>query len=132
MTDGDILLVVDDEAPIRELMSTILEDEGYRVFSAQDGEKAWELLQDVDPSLVLLDIRMPKMTGKQFIEKAESEGNVVPIIVISAEAKPQDIKRKTGHLGFLKKPFDLHDLLEIVREHLPRKHRNHELPFSES
>jgi CheY-like chemotaxis protein len=119
MRGPPILLVVDDDPPIRSLLTTVLEDEGYQVAVAQDGEEAWAQLQQVKPALVLLDLQMPRMNGWAFIEQAKAEGLSVPVVVMSAVLASTSEALALGAVDCLSKPFDLNDLLGMVASYVP-------------
>lgn len=115
MQGPSILLIIEDEPSIRELLVAVLQSEDYQVSAAADGEQGWELLRTMRPELVLLDLRLPKITGREIIEKLEAEGNPVPVLVISAEKNTSNIKRSSGRIAFIHKPFELDELLESVQ-----------------
>lgn len=107
---GEDILVVDDDADIRDAVAELLVAEGYRVRTASNGAEALERLHTALPSLVLLDLMMPVMSGWQVLEQLEAEGVSVPVCVISAVASSYPLK--SAHV--LSKPFDGALLLEIV------------------
>lgn len=108
-----IILVEDDEG-IRETMAALLEDEGYRVAQAANGEEGLAALHAAtDPCLVLLDLWMPVMNGWQMLEAMKRDAALarVPVVVISAAG---DVPPPVGAAAFLKKPIRLEVLLETV------------------
>ncbi|MDQ3703065.1 MAG: response regulator [Chloroflexota bacterium] len=109
------VLVVDDDAGIRELLRTILEGAGYEVRTAIDGNEALRLFQERRPDLILLDLHMPGVDGWGFARayRAEPEPHP-PVIVITAVQDAQRSAEEIGAAGHLAKPFDLHELLAIV------------------
>jgi CheY-like chemotaxis protein len=111
---GALILVVEDEEAIRQLIRDTLEGEGYRVRTARSAEDALVLLSDVAPSLILLDVRLPGMDGFGFVEayRQRTGSGAAPIILVSA-LRPRD-ELPDGVVGYLRKPFDLDDLLERV------------------
>ncbi|MGA7731841.1 MAG: response regulator [Chloroflexia bacterium] len=113
------LLVVDDDEPIRDLLISALEGEGYRVVVARDGEEAWAKVQQVRPDMILLDLQMPRMTGWAFIKQAEAEGISVPIVVMSALVNTTREAQELGAVDCLSKPFDLNDLINMVASYVP-------------
>jgi CheY-like chemotaxis protein len=109
-TRSATVLVVDDDAAIREVIAEVLRDEGYDVAEAANGAQALEALHAMaHPGLVLLDLMMPVMSGWEFLEEVRADGKLshVPIVVVSAMAAP-------GVSGHLLKPVDLDRLLQTV------------------
>lgn len=114
------ILAVDDDRAIRDFVQMALEEEGYGVLLAGDGAEALELLEGTRPDLILLDMRMPRVNGYQFAEAyREMPGPHAPIVVLTAANDAAGAASEIGANGYLAKPFDLEDLLRIVREQLP-------------
>jgi CheY-like chemotaxis protein len=103
------VLVVDDDAEIRETLMALLAQEGYAVVGAANGEEALAALRRVHPSLMLLDLMMPVMSGWEVLEELQETGELAdtPIIVVSAMCAP-------GARACLRKPVDLDELLQAV------------------
>ena len=112
-----LILVVDDDASIRSTVSEILELEGYPVATASDGREALQAVEQAQPSLVLLDMRMPVLDGWGFARELEARHVQVPLVVMTAAQDAQRWCDEIGAIGCLAKPFDLDDLLASV-EHL--------------
>jgi CheY-like chemotaxis protein len=113
------ILVVDDDDAILELVQMTLENEGYSVITASDGAEALELLEKHSPSLILLDMRMPRVNGWQFAEAYRKRpAPHSPIVVITAATDVAQRAADIGAEGFLGKPFDLRDLLAAVERHV--------------
>jgi CheY-like chemotaxis protein/class 3 adenylate cyclase len=104
------MLVVDDDALSRVLLATSLEEEGYTVETAEDGQQALEMLCIQPFDVVLLDLLMPEMDGFQVLErmKADSALQHIPVIVVSASDEMESVVRciETGATDHLPKPFD--------------------------
>src|SRR5690606_29958801 len=81
-----VVLVVDDEATIRESLAMILEFEGYRVETAASGSEALVKLATVEPDAVLLDVKMPEMDGLAVLAAMRERGYQTPVVVISGHA----------------------------------------------
>lgn len=109
-----ILLVIDDDPSIRSLISSLLESEGYSVATAGDGEEGLQMLQQVKPSLVLLDLQMPRLNGWQFLRMVEEQDISLPVIAMSAAVTPQQLSQVKGVTDFIAKPFDLDVLLAKI------------------
>jgi len=108
------VLIVEDEADIRELVASALDAEGFQVYQADTGVRALELLKEVPhPSLILADLMMPVMDGWELIKALSLDDRLatLPVVVISALDQDEP-------LGFrrIKKPFDLDELVKIVAE----------------
>ncbi|HWQ54630.1 MAG TPA: response regulator [Bryobacteraceae bacterium] len=115
------VLLVEDDAVTREMMRTMLEREGWSVVEAGDGAAALERLAEKHPSLVLLDLMMPRMDGFEFIEALQQheEWRGIPVVVITAkELTPEDRQRLSGSVEkiLLKGAVSRDELLVKVRE----------------
>jgi signal transduction histidine kinase len=121
--DSQKILVVDDEAGIRRGCDRVLRSEGYRVLLAEAAEQGIEILgQDPDIDLALVDLRMPGMSGFDFLQRARAIAPETVFVVITAyatlEAAVEATKR--GAYDFIAKPFAPDDLLRIVNRALER------------
>jgi DNA-binding response OmpR family regulator len=117
------ILVVDDEPDIVDFLSTVLEEEGYATAIARDGLEALEQIDAIAPSLVILDLMMPRMTGFEVLDALRRRPGVRPsVIVLSAKSTHGDIvdALERGADDFIPKPFDLEDLLLRIRVWLDR------------
>lgn len=112
------VLIVDDDAGIRELISSALSDEGYDVATAADGRQALAVVEEVDPALIVLDLRMPVIDGWQFARLyRQRPGRHAPIVVCTAALDAAKDAAEIGAEGFIGKPFRLEDLLQQVEDH---------------
>ncbi len=107
------VLIVDDEPAIVDLLSQLLEDEGYRVASAGDGMAAYEKVGEVRPDLVIADVMMPRMDGFALVDRLTGGEHPVPVILMSAA-----VESRRRDVPFIAKPFDLSELLELVNSYL--------------
>jgi CheY-like chemotaxis protein len=117
--DKPVVLVVDDAAGIREMVSQILYDEGYVIETAADGVEALAVVERVRPNLVLLDMRMPNMNGWEFARVLNERGIGLPIIVITAAQSAKSWASEIGAAGFLAKPFGVQSLIDKVQQLCP-------------
>jgi CheY-like chemotaxis protein len=108
------VLVVDDEPVLRVLMREILQDEGYAVIDASDGQAMLELLQGVHPDLVLMDVMMPGVDGREAYQALRSRTDMPDLPVVMMSAAVQPAKLDPSIAAFLRKPFDLTELVELV------------------
>jgi len=112
------ILVVEDDADISGLIRTLLEGEGYEVTVAHNGLEALNLLRSgVAPCLILLDLEMPVMNGRQLKAElsADERFRDLPVAVMSASR--DNLKSFHGSLRKLRKPFSLRELIRAVGEH---------------
>jgi len=112
------VLVVDDDPDILDALSEILEVEGYEVQRARNGREALQRLEQAPPDLVLLDLMMPVMDGWEFARSLNPDARP-PIIVLSADRNVSVKAQEIGALGWLAKPFELSELLAVVRRAIP-------------
>ncbi|OGR82901.1 MAG: hypothetical protein A2901_08820 [Elusimicrobia bacterium RIFCSPLOWO2_01_FULL_54_10] len=120
------VLVADDEVNLLNLLKDNLEEEGYEVFTAADGEEALKVWVQKRPDAVVLDIEMPRMNGWKVLEEIRKVtlSNEVPVILIlSAYAQHEDIQRgmALGANKYLTKPFKTRALVETIEEYLKGK-----------
>lgn len=115
-----MVLVVDDDPDILEALSEILEAEGFEILRARNGKEALEKLEPEPPQLILLDLMMPVMDGWEFAQRMRERADVagIPIIVLSADRNVGSKATDIGAVGHLAKPFELNDLLDMVRHSL--------------
>ena len=116
--EGQLVLIVEDEAAIREAIADVLEDRGFRVLCAGNGAEALQCLDTVRPDVLVLDLLMPVMHGWAFME-AYSErtgGAPIPIVVVSVNpALPRSFAR-FGVRHIIGKPFDIDALVDAVQD----------------
>ncbi|MDQ3014748.1 MAG: response regulator [bacterium] len=113
------ILIAEDDRAIVEAMTMILEDAGYVVSATMDGHTVLQLKHDL-PDLILLDVWMSGIDGREVCKKMKSQKNTknIPIILVSANRDVDVIAQEAGANGFLAKPFELKKLLGIVEEHI--------------
>lgn len=116
------VLLVDDDEIIRDLVELALSDEGHNVIVAPHGKAALDLLHDRQLDLILLDMCMPTMDGWEFSRMyAMTPGPHAPIVVLTAAYHPVSPIETIGAAGFLAKPFDVDDLIHLVKRYEDRK-----------
>ena len=115
------ILVVDDEAPVRETVRAYLEKEGYRVYTAADGAAALQSIRAFKPDLVVLDIMLPQMDGLEVLRRMRQESNAW-VIMLTARAEEMDkvLGLKMGADDYLTKPFSPRELVARVEAMLRR------------
>jgi CheY-like chemotaxis protein len=114
--NGASVMVVDDDEAIRYLAKLLLEGEGFRVATAADGLDAWRQLEaGASPSLILLDLMMPRMDGEQFLHTLRASARAsIPVVVMSGHSAASAMAQQLEASACLTKPFELEELLETV------------------
>ncbi|HUK82490.1 MAG TPA: response regulator [Verrucomicrobiae bacterium] len=125
------ILIVDDEAPMRELLQETLSGEGYELLTATDGKDALKQVLGLRPDLILLDIRMPKLDGVTLCKalRVYKETQSIPIIMLTALSSRDRLEEcmAAGADDFVGKPFDVVELRMRVRAMLKLKQVNDEV-----
>jgi CheY-like chemotaxis protein len=115
------VLVVDDDATIRDALELALSDEGYEVEAAANGREALSVLAGWRPDLIVLDLTMPIMNGWEFCAEQRRAGYFdVPVLVLTARRGATTLSSVVGATATVHKPFNLTDLLEQV-DHLTHR-----------
>ena len=120
------ILVVDDEEDTVELARMVLEYEGYRVFSASNGEEAIQFLNEntEKPDLVLLDVLMPKVNGLEVCKwiKGHETFKKIPVLLFTAKVGKKDriAGEEAGADAYINKPFSADDLLSLIKTHIDK------------
>jgi DNA-binding NtrC family response regulator len=120
------VLIVDDEANVRKVLTALLEQAGYRTSPAASGEEALDLVRAQDPDLVLTDLRMPGMDGLELLRTLREEFPEIPVVLLTAhgtvEAAVEAMKR--GAHDFLTKPFDKEQVVQVLAKALAQAERS--------
>ena len=117
MSQPDVL-VVDDDAEIRESLVEVLEAKGFHAVSAANGKQALDVLHGgTRPGVILLDLMMPVMDGPTFRARQRVEPDLagIPVVVISAFQDVEDKAQRLGATASLRKPISFRDLIETVK-----------------
>ena len=116
------ILVIDDEKHTRLLLKAILEDAGYTVLTAENGNEALALLEHQHVDLAIVDIMMPQMDGYTFTQTLRDNQNNMPILIISAKHSPEDKRRGfiVGTDDYMTKPIDEEEMLLRIKALLRR------------
>ncbi|GGH16083.1 response regulator [Mucilaginibacter phyllosphaerae] len=118
------ILAVDDDHDILEVLQFILEDSGYKVDTLSDGHKLMDTIRDKHPDLILLDIMLGNMDGRELCKtvKKQTETHNIPIIMISASHNISSTLNQDGAPNdFVAKPFDINTLLNSIKKQLSSK-----------
>lgn len=105
------VLLVEDEGSLRQLALKVLSHHGYRVTCAENGEQAWEALQEEEFDLLVTDIQMPKMTGNELVKKVLGARPELPVLMMSGYNPEGQVP---DEVLFLSKPFTPQQLVEKV------------------
>ena len=111
---GKRVLVVDDDPDIRELLFTALEDEGFEVVPAGNGQEALAVIQSFRPDVIVLDLMMPVMDGWQFARELRARDEDIPIVLLSAARDLRTHAKALSAADIIEKPFDLAELLPKI------------------
>jgi CheY-like chemotaxis protein len=115
------ILVVEDDTSIRDMLTDVLEDEGYRVIRAASGCEALVQLRErrPPPHLILLDLMLPHMNGWDFCEEWRRDPQLadIPVVIVSASSHIRERQLPCDIAACLAKPFELDTLLEIVERY---------------
>jgi two-component system nitrogen regulation response regulator NtrX len=120
------ILVIDDEAGIRDSMRRTLEYQGYQFIGAATGQEGLALIERDPPDLVFLDIKMPGMDGLEVLERIKASNPGVPVVMVSGHGTAQNAfeARDKGASGFIEKPFSEPVLLERIEKELEGNRRD--------
>jgi CheY-like chemotaxis protein len=124
---GRTVLIVDDEKVLRDTLEFVLLTEGHTVFTAVNGRDALRVLEHVSPDVILLDMAMPVMDGREFIHQyRDRDGSKTPIVICSATTDEPGVEDLAA-AGFLHKPFGIPELMAAVNgAGLKRRHQAEE------
>ena len=112
------VLVVEDDAGVRGLLQTVLEDEGLEIVLAADGEEGLQLARTVNPAVVLIDVMMPGLGGPEVIRRLRRPDGSLPFAVLvltGAVESVEPLRQELGADAILEKPFDITRLAEQVK-----------------
>ncbi len=118
---GPLVLVVDDDARLREFLRVNLEAAGYSVGEAEGGEQALAAIAEERPALVLLDVVMPGVDGWELLRRLEERHGSIPVIMFSGQVDEASARAAVegGARGFIGKPFDPQELLARAKQLVP-------------
>jgi excisionase family DNA binding protein len=123
-TGQQLILIVDDDAQLREFVRVNLEMDGYAVREAGSAEEGLAALEEEPPDLVLLDVMMPEVDGFEMLSRMQEHGvGSIPVIMFSGKVDEESASRAAseGAQGFIGKPFDPQQLIESTKQLL--RHR---------
>jgi two-component system alkaline phosphatase synthesis response regulator PhoP len=116
------ILIIDDEPDLLETVCSSLEENGYSVTTASNGEEGFKKAGEERPELILLDIMMPKMDGYELLDKFKRTRGLwdIPVVMVTAKSESRSILRsqELRASDYLIKPFDANKLLSMVRRYI--------------
>lgn len=116
------ILVIDDEAPLRQNLVRFLRMEGHTVQEAADGQAGYEAAIAALPDLIFCDMMMPRMNGLEVLQALQmhAQAKAIPLLFVSASAEPERLQEALsfGARGYLTKPFKLEQLRALLTQHL--------------
>ena len=110
-----LVLIVDDCEDLQETLQMVLTDEGFEVAGALDGQRGLQLVRDLHPHVVLLDMMMPEMDGLEFLSRLRSEPSRPPVVANSGFDAYRDEALRRGAVAFLRKPLSMETLVRVLR-----------------
>ena len=116
------ILIVDDEDGLRDMLCDAMRIAGFDAVGAADGREARQITQSMDIDLIVADVNMPVMNGFELLESLRTDGNDVPVILLTAQTERNDVTRgfQIGADDYVKKPFGLEELLLRIQAVLRR------------
>src|SRR4030081_2469993 len=122
------ILVVEDEAKMRRLLELQLGEEGFVVHSAADAEAGLQLLVREKPNLIVTDLRLPGMSGLEFLQAVKRVNAAIPVVVMTAYGTVESAVEamKLGASNYVTKPFSLAELVVVIRKELDAHHLREE------
>lgn len=123
MRSKQTILVVEDDRQLRKALTTKLDQIGYKVVSAPDGEAGLKLALDKQPDLLILDMLMPKLNGNDMLKmlRKDRRGKHIPVVVLTNDASPKSAQaaiKRGAPAYFSKASISLAEVVEVVRYHL--------------
>ena len=122
MAEKKTILVVDDDFELSDGIRAVLENQGFRVLQARDGQQGKQIVYNQRPDLVILDMMMPRMGGYPVLEHFRDKKDAPPIIMITANegSRHKAYAEFLGVVDYIRKPFAMERLLEAVEKGLAR------------
>ena len=112
------VMIVDDDAALRDFVALALAELGYRTLTAADGAQALAALQAETPALVLVDKGMPILAGSELVRELRARaGGDLPCVLMSGSVEEPDDQAEDAAVAYLEKPFDLDDLFAVVKRY---------------
>lgn len=111
-------VVADDDDEFRQALTEIIELEGWHVWQASNGEEAVDYATRLQPDVLVLDHRMPRLTGVEVVQRLRRKGVQVPVVFVSAAHEVKALASSVGVSCHLRKPFGIEDLVTLMKKAL--------------
>ena len=113
------VLVVDDQSGVRYLLTILIEEEGHKVFTAQNGKEAVEIVSSQYPDLIFMDVRMPVMDGLDALKKIKRISPRTEVVMMTAYGAEDtiDTAMQSGALTCIAKPFDIEEIKSFIKQY---------------
>lgn len=118
-SDNPVVLVVEDDPAVRELLDDVLDEIDYEVIPASDGVAALKVMQSLRIDLITLDLDLPGLSGGEFLNVIQAREMMLPPVVLITSDAPVSRELHTKVQAVLHKPFDVDELIDIIRRILP-------------
>lgn len=120
------ILVIDDQPGIRRLLTEVLNDEGYEVATAENGYEGVRIAKEVQPAVILMDMKMPGMDGIETLRELKTSGLQDRVIMMTAYGELETVKeaRDLGAYSYITKPFDIIALCNMIHEQITSKNES--------
>lgn len=120
------IIIIEDSKQTVDILSEILQKEGYEIYKAYDGIEGYRMIKKLKPDLVLLDLLLPKISGFEICKKISEDNDIrkTPIIILSTLAEDKEALKKLKNfdiIKFMKKPYELNELLIEIKKVLNEK-----------
>lgn len=123
------ILIVEDDVEIKKLLSEFLKIDGYHVFQASNGQEGLSILNSIPtPCVILLDLMMPIMDGREFLKCQSQDIKIAPIPVVILTALEPEERGVSNDLKVVKKPIEIQTLLEVVHQYCNTTHSLNNTP----
>ncbi|WP_238455584.1 response regulator [Desulfolucanica intricata] len=112
------VLIVDDQSGVRYLLDIIVREEGHKVYTAENGMEAVEMVRSVHPDLVFMDVRMPVMSGLEALVKIKKMAPATQVVIMTAYGAEETVEAamRGGALTCIAKPFDVEEIKDFLQE----------------
>ena len=115
------ILIVDDEPYVARVLKLVLQKEGYKVTCVNNGKEALDVYADLQPDILVTDVKMPHLGGRKLVETIRSleSGSNIPVVVMTStlESENREWVHDVGNISFLGKPVSPRDLVRVINSH---------------
>ena len=116
------IMIVDDEKDFRGMLDLMMKKEGFETEAAEDGREFLEKVDKFQPDIIMLDVMMPGLTTREILKKLKEKKNNSKIILLTVVRYSEEEKQKILQMGnvvdYIKKPFEIDDLIDSIKKHV--------------